>query len=95
MTTMVLSAGIAMAVAFAAGGLAVGSVYFAALRCTVDVYATGRGRLVPVALTLARIAGVTVFLGFAVSFGALSLLAAFLGFLLARSLALRAARRTV
>jgi hypothetical protein len=94
MTIVALSAGIAMAAAFVAAGFAAGWVYFAALRRTVDLYATGQARLVPVVLTLARIAGMIAFLGSAARFGALPLLAGFLGFLAARSLALRAARRT-
>jgi hypothetical protein len=93
MTVVALSAGIALAASFVAAGLAVGRVYFGALRRTVDLYAAGRGRLVAAVLTLARIAGMVAFLGFAVNFGALSLLAAFFGFLLARSLALRAVQR--
>lgn len=93
MTTVALCAGIALTAAFIAAGLVVGWAYFAALRRTVDLYATGRRPPVQVALTLARIGGVTAFLGAAVRFGALPLLAAFLGFLVARSLALRAVRR--
>jgi hypothetical protein len=76
----------------AIAGLAFGCAYFAALRRTVDVYVAGRHRFVPAILTLARVAGATVFLVVAVQFGALPLLAAFLGFLVARALALRAAR---
>ena len=78
---------------FAIAGLAIGTVYFAALRRTVDVYLAGPDRSVPAISTLARIAGATVFLAVAVQFGAPPLLAAFLGFLGARALALRAARR--
>lgn len=92
--TTALAPGLGIAAAFAAGGLVFGWVYFAALRRTVEFYAAGGGRLVPAVLTLARIAGVIAFLGFAVRFGALPLLAAFLGFLAARALAVRAARRT-
>jgi len=93
MTGSVLAASVARTALFAIAGLAFGWAYFAALRRTVDVYVTGRHRFMPAILTLARIAGATVFLAAAVQFGALALLMAFLGFLAARSLALRAARR--
>ena len=46
---------------------------------------TGRGWLAPVALTLGRTGAAVVFLALAARLGAASLLAAFLGFLLARS----------
>ncbi len=90
MTTGALSA--ASAAAFVAAGLAFGWAYFGMLRRTVGHYAAG-GRVVPAALTLARVAGALLFLGFAVQFGALTLLAAFGGFLGARALASRSARR--
>ena len=86
--------GFATAAAFVAAGLAFGRIYFAVLRRSVELYAAGNGRLVPLALTVARIAGAIVFLGFAVHFGALPLLATFGGFLIARAWSLRAARRT-
>jgi hypothetical protein len=81
-------------VAFAAGfaGLFVGACYFAALRRTVGLYAAGRGRLAA-ALTVGRFAGAIIFFGLAARQGALPLLSSLLGFLLARALALRAARR--
>lgn len=81
----------ALAMAFA--GVAVGLIYFAALQRTVAQFAAGRGWAGPVTLTLGRIGGVVVFLAAAAKFGALALIAAFLGFLLARAIALRAARR--
>jgi len=83
----------ALASGGAAAGLVFGLVHFAVLRRTVDLYGAGRG-LAPAALTLIRIAGAIVFFGLAARLGALPLLSAFLGFLLARVLALRAARRT-
>ena len=89
----ILAAGFARTLLAAIAGLAFGWAYFAALRRTVEVYLAGRHRFVPALLTLARIAGAMVFLTVAVRFGALLLLAAFLGFLGARALALRAARR--
>jgi hypothetical protein len=92
MTGFVLAANLALTALFAVTGLTFGWAYFAALRRTVDVYVVGRHRFVPVVLTFARIAAATVFLIVAVQFGALPLLAAFLGFLGARVLALRVAR---
>ena len=80
----------ALASAMVVAGLVFGLGYFAALRQTVNLYGSGRGRLGPVVLTLGRIAGATIFLILAARFGALLLLAAFLGFLMARGLALRA-----
>jgi hypothetical protein len=87
-------AGLAFASAWVVAGFAFGLGYFAALRRTVELYGARVARLVPIALTLGRIAAAILFLGLAVAQGALPLLAAFLGFLLARSLALRAARET-
>lgn len=93
MTVSNLAANLESSALFAVAGLAFGAAYFAALRRTVDVYVAGRHRFVPAVLTLARIAGAIGFLVFAAQFGALPLLTGFLGFLLARGLALRAARR--
>jgi hypothetical protein len=87
-------AGLTFASAWAAAGFGLGVGYFAALRRSVELYRTGGTHLVPTGLTLGRIAGAILFFGLAVRFGALSLLAALLGFLLARSLALRAVRGT-
>ena len=73
-------------------GFAFGLVYFAALRRTVMLFATGRGWFVPVALTLGRIAAAIIVLGLAAKLGAAALLAMFIGFLVARAVALRAGR---
>jgi phosphotransferase system glucose/maltose/N-acetylglucosamine-specific IIC component len=73
-------------------GVVFGIGYFAALRRTVKLYGT-RHFAAPTALTLGRLLGAALFLGFAVRFGALPLLAAFLGFLLVRALTMRAMRR--
>ena len=81
---------IAQALAMAFGGFVFGLVYFAALERTIILFGSGRGWLGPLAFTLGRLAGAVIFLGLATKLGALSLLAAFLGFLLARSVALRA-----
>jgi hypothetical protein len=93
MTGSILAANLARSALFAVAGLAFGWAYFAALRRTIDVYVAGRHRFVPAILTLARVAAATVFLAVAAQFGALPLLAAFLGFLGARALALHRARR--
>ena len=93
MTGSIMTADLASPVLFAIAGLAFGSAYFVALRRTVDVYVAGQHWFVPLILTLTRIAGAIGFLVFAVQFGALPLLTGVLGFLLARRLALRAARR--
>jgi hypothetical protein len=76
----------------AALGLVYGFVHFAVLRHTAALYGSGR-RLAPSALTLGRFAGAFVFFGLVARLGAVPLLSAFFSFLLARSLALRAARR--
>lgn len=85
----------ALAAAWLAFGVLLGLAYFALLRRTVGYFAGGRGRLLPVALTLARLAAAIGFFGWAALAGALPVLAAFLGFLGARGLALRAVRRLV
>jgi F1F0 ATPase subunit 2 len=73
-------------------GFAFGLVYFAALRRTVTLFAAGRGWFVPVALTLSRIGVAILVLVLAAKLGGASLLATFIGFLLARTVALRAGR---
>jgi len=93
MTGSTLTSTLVLALIAALAGLAFGLVYFQALRRTVDLFAGGCGWLGPVGLTLARIAGAAVFLTFLARFGAIPLLAGFLGFLLARMIALRLARR--
>jgi hypothetical protein len=93
MTYDTLASTVVLASAMAVAGLAFGLAYFAALRRTVDLYGSGGRILGPAALTLGRVAGATVFLVVAARLGALPLLAAFLGFLVARAAALRAARR--
>jgi N-ATPase, AtpR subunit len=72
-------------------GLLFGLLHFAALRRTAELYSAGC-RIVPSALTLVRLAGAFVFFGLAVRLGAVSLLSAFLGFLVARTVALRMGR---
>jgi hypothetical protein len=83
-----------VAMVMASAGFAFGLVYFAALKRTVAVLASDRGLLAPLALTAARFAAAVAFLGMTAKLGAPALLAAFVGVLLARSAALRLARRS-
>jgi hypothetical protein len=73
-------------------GFALGLAYFAALRRTVALFAAGRGQLLLVALTLGRIGFAVIALSLAAKLGITALLTTFIGFLLARMVALRAAR---
>jgi len=87
--------GVLLALVVAPAALAIGIFHFALLRKTVDLYSMSRGGFAAAALTLGRIAGTVSFFVLAARLGALSLLAAFLGFLSARTLALRATRRVM
>ncbi|MDP1671429.1 MAG: N-ATPase subunit AtpR [Alphaproteobacteria bacterium] len=82
----------ALAMAFA--GLVFGLAYFRAVRWTVNLLAEDHGWMAPVGLTLARVTGAVMLLTFMARAGAMPLLAGFVGFLLARMIALRPARRT-
>jgi hypothetical protein len=82
-----------LAMTMALIGFAFGVVYFAALHRTVALFAAGRGWFLPLALTLGRFGVAIIILGLAAKLGAASLLATFIGFLLARTVALRTARR--
>ena len=82
-----------LAVLLAAGGLIFGWGYFAALRRGVVAYVAHNRGWRAVAWTLARLAAAVLFFGLAVRAGAWPVLAAFLGFLAARQIAVRAARR--
>lgn len=93
MTHETLTSIAVLALATAFMGFAFGLVYFAALRRTVALFAAGRGWLGPSALTLGRMGSAVALLAFIARLGAAPLLAAFLGFLLARALALHAVRR--
>lgn len=77
---------------FAAAGFAFGSAYFASLRRGLRICVAGRAWSSYVLLALVRILAAALFLAFAVRWGLPSLLAAFAGFLIARHLAVRAAR---
>jgi hypothetical protein len=81
-----------VSVGLGVAGLGFGCAYFAALRHSVDRYASGGGPLVIGILALARIAAAVVFFGFAATLGALPALSALVGFLAARMHALRTAR---
>lgn len=74
-------------------GLGLGLLHFRALHRTVAQLAGGCGWLRPVGLTLTRFAGTSVVLAVMARLGPLALLGGLLGFLLAREVALRAARR--
>jgi hypothetical protein len=84
-----------LALLFAAAGLALGWCYFATLRRSVAACTARGGLRRCVGWLLARLMGAALFFAFAVHWGAWPLLAAFLGFLGARQLALRAARRAM
>ena len=81
-------------VAMACSGFVFGLVYFAALERSIVLFLSKRGWLGPLAFTLGRMTAAVFFLGLTAKLGALFLLAAFLGFLLARTVSLRTARRT-
>lgn len=83
------------AAAMVVAGVAFGLCYFAALRLSIAALAGGRGRLRAAALTLGRVGAAILFLWGAATQGAVPLLAAFAGFLLARAAALRWERRAV
>jgi hypothetical protein len=82
-----------LAALFAAGGLAFGWGYFAALRRGIDAHAARGSVFKSLLWMLARLAAAALFFAFAVRWGAWPLVAAFLGFLAARQIAVRAARR--
>ena len=91
MTVVSIESAVALGSGGAVAGLLFGRVHFAALWQTVELYGAGHRRA-PSALTLSRLAGAIVFFGLVARLGPLPLLSAFLGFLLARRLALRVAR---
>lgn len=79
----------------AAAGFTLGMTYFAALRRGVRLSVERQAWVRYMLSALARIAAAALFFTFAVHWGAPALLAAFVGFLAARHLAVRAARRVV
>jgi len=87
-----ISTGISIA-AFAGAGLLLGLAYFATLWRTVALLVDGSSWLAPAALTLGRMGGLALFLGISVRLGALDLIAAFIGVVVARLVALHVVRR--
>lgn len=77
------------AVAAAGAGVLVGRLYFAALGRTVALYIGDGDTKRATALTVARIAGAVAFLVLAAELGAVALLAAGAGLLIARGRAIR------
>jgi hypothetical protein len=82
-----------LTILMAVAGLAFGFIYFASLKRSVTLFVGGKGWLGPLVLTLGRIGAAVAFLFVAAKLGAAPLLASFIGFLMARALALRAERR--
>lgn len=76
-------------------GFAVGLLYFEALRRTVARFARRNGWLEPAALTVGRIAAAAGALGIAARAGATELLMTFVGFLLARTVALYRSKKAI
>jgi hypothetical protein len=93
MTTFPLIPAPVLLAAITLAGFLSGLLYFAAVQRTAILFAAGRGWLAPVTLTIARIGLAATFLALAARLGAAPLLAAFAGFMLARAVALRTARR--
>jgi F1F0 ATPase subunit 2 len=89
----VLASTQALALAGAVTGFAGGLVYFAALGRTVTLLASGKSWLGALALSLGRLGTAVIVLLLLSRLGAAPLLAALLGFLAARAVALRAVRR--
>jgi hypothetical protein len=83
-----------LTIVMAIAGFAFGFAYFASLKRSVTMFVGGKGWLGPLALTLGRIGAAVGFLFVAAKLGATLLLASFIGFLMARALALSAERRT-
>jgi len=78
----------------AIAGCALGLVYFALLRRTVGMLSHRRSGAAAMSLTLARVGAAAIFFLLVARLGALALLTALGGFLLARTLALRAGSRS-
>lgn len=93
MTHVAFSIDPALTALMLVAGFAFGFVYFAALKRSVALFVGSTSWLGPLALTLGRIGAAIAFLFIAAKLGAAPLLAAFIGFLLARALALRAGKR--
>ena len=83
-----MSGSAVLAAAWAVGGLLLGAAYFAALWRTSGLLFAGGGRAMPAILTLGRFAAAVLVLAAATRCGAMPLLTAFFGFLIARGIAL-------
>ncbi|WP_028465681.1 ATP synthase subunit I [Nisaea denitrificans] len=83
----------ALALAVAAGGMALGLAYFFALGRTVDALVGARHTARVVGLTVLRIGGAIALLTVLAQFGPVMLLSGFAGFLGARLITTRRARR--
>ncbi len=88
-----LAAHAALLAMVAAGGMLLGWGYFEALRRSIAWFGAPAGRARSVALTAGRLLCAVGFFALIARLGALPLLLALAGFLAARSLALRTARR--
>jgi len=84
---------VAIALAVAAGSMALGLVYFYALGRTVDALLGERHAAKIIGLSLLRIGGAIALLTLLAQFGPVMLLSGFAGFLGARLIATRQARR--
>ena len=84
-----------LAAVWLASGVLFGFAYFALLRRTVGYFTSSRGHFLPAALTVGRLAAAAAFFWWAARSGVMPTLAAFLGFLIARAVALQAMRRLV
>ena len=89
-----LSVQTGLTIAAAAAGLLFGRLYFAALKRCVASLVGGDGWVRPLALSVGRIGAAAIFLLIVAHWGAASLLGGLGGFLVARTLALRAQRRS-
>jgi hypothetical protein len=81
---------LAQALGLGLAGIAFGLAYFAVLRRSIDGFLQpGRRRTLAVALTVGRVAAAVLFLWLAAKLGAVALIAALVGFMAARGIALR------
>ena len=83
-----------LTIAAIAAGLLFGQLYFAALSRCVASFLGDKGWAWPLALTVGRIAGATIFLLVVAQWDAAALLGSLAGILLARTIALSAQRPT-
>ncbi len=74
------------------GGIALGLAYFTAMRWSTDAFVQGDDWRRALMLTLVRLAGAAVAFVLIAQAGPVALVSAFVGFLIARALALSSAR---